>query len=72
VIEVDVRDWIFTFGFGHVATGDVPLRNRFVRIRGTYEEARTEMLRRFGRTWAFQYESEEAAGVERFNLSEYF
>lgn len=67
----EVRDWIFTFGFGHVATGEVPLRNRFVRIRGTFEEARTEMVRRFGRTWAFQYPSEDEAGVSTYGLTEY-
>jgi hypothetical protein len=47
--------WLFSWGFGH----EHP--NRYVRIEGTYEEARREMVRRYGRRWAFQYpESEEA------------
>lgn len=65
----EIRDWIFTFGFGHELAGE-PLRNRFVRIRGTFAEARVEMVRRFGQKWAFQYANEEEAGVERFNLRE--
>ncbi len=65
----EVRDWIFTFGFDHELAGE-SLARRFVRIRGTHEEARAEMLRRFGRKWAFQYESAEAAGADRYNLTE--
>jgi len=59
------RPWIFTFGYGHA-----PYRNCFVRITGTFEGARDEMVRRFGQRWSMQYESEEAAGVGRFNLTE--
>jgi hypothetical protein len=66
-----VRDWIFTFGFGHVhpESGE-SLRNRFVRIRGTFSEARDEMVRRFGKKWAFQYKSEQDAGVGTYALTE--
>jgi hypothetical protein len=61
------RDWIFTFGFGqwHGAR-----RNNFVRIHGTFYEARAEMFKRYGKQWSMQYESEEAAGVREFNLKE--
>lgn len=69
-VETEVREWVFTFGFGQCVDG-VALAGKYVRIRGTADDARAEMLRRFGRTWAFQYESEEAAGVERFGLQEY-
>ena len=58
------QDWIFTFGFGHEH------KNNFVRIRGTFETARLEMFRRFGRKWSMQYPSEEEAGVERFALTD--
>lgn len=68
----DVREWIFTFGFGQCLDG-VSLANRYVRIRArSAGEARTEMMRLFGRKWAFQYACEEDAGVERYGLEEYF
>ena len=60
------QEWIFTFGHGHH-----PNHNYFVRVFGTFEEAREKMVRNFGRQWAMQYESEEKAGVHRFGLSEY-
>jgi hypothetical protein len=61
------HDWIFTFGFGqwHGAR-----RNNFVRIHGTFMEARKEMFRCYGRQWSMQYPSEQAAGVQQFNLKE--
>jgi hypothetical protein len=61
------HDWIFTFGFGHYGGR---LRNYFVRINGTFHEARAEMVRCFGQQWSHQYESEKAAGVPEFNLKE--
>lgn len=60
----EVRDWIFTFGVND------PAGHHFVRIHGTFHSAREEMVRRYERKWAFQYESEEAAGVDRFGLTE--
>ena len=65
-------EWIFTFGFGHVhpSTGE-RLANKFMRIRADdWQSARDEMLRRFGRKWAFQYPSEDDAGVAKYNLTE--
>lgn len=74
------REWIFTFGGGHrlysVYPGEapegegVPLTYRFVRIEGTRDSARAEIYRLFGRAWAFQYASEDAAGVEEYGLKE--
>lgn len=58
------HDWIFTFGIGG------PRAGMFVRIRGTFMSARGEMLRRYGREWAFQYRSEEEAGVAAYGLTE--
>lgn len=46
-------EWIFTFGSGQ------PHAGHFVRIKGTYEEARAEMFRRYGSRWAFQYSAAE-------------
>jgi len=61
------HDWIFTFGHGQ---WDGMHRNHFVRINGTFYEARAEMFRRYGKQWSMQYESEKAAGVQEFNLKE--
>lgn len=60
--EEQKQDWYFTFGFGH----EYP--NGYTVINGTYYEAREEMIRRFGRKWAMQYESAEEAGVEKYGL----
>lgn len=61
--------WIFTFGYGHVhpRTG-ARLDERFVRINGNFEEARVEMVRRFGTKWGGQYANASEAGVDRFEL----
>jgi len=37
-------------------------------IDGTLGNAREDMRDRFGSKWAFQYPSEEAAGVEKWGL----
>lgn len=47
------RTWVFTFGCGHEHEG------HYVKIKGTFEEARAKMFERYGNAWAFQY-SEEA------------
>ena len=60
-----VREYVFTFG-----VGDPENAGRFVRIRGTYDGARQQMFARFGKSWGFQYRSEDAAGVEKYNLRE--
>lgn len=63
---------IFTFGFGHKhpVTGQ-SLGNMFVVIEGeTKEHCRCKMLNHFGNTWAFQYDTAERAGVDRFSLTE--
>ena len=57
------KDFYFTFGFGQ------PHENCYHVISAeTSNEARELMVMRFGSKWAFQYESAEKAGVERFNL----
>ena len=65
-----MSEWIFTFGFGHEDAELGPLRSCFVRIRGTFNEAREQMVQRFGRNWSMQYKSEEAAGVQKYGLRE--
>lgn len=65
-------EWIFTFGFGHLhpETGE-KMADRYVRIPGEFDQARETMVRRFGLKWAFQYGSEDEAGVSRFGLTEF-
>lgn len=45
--------WIFTFGAGQEHGG------KYVRIKGTYGEAREKMCNKYGNKWAFQYPEEE-------------
>lgn len=49
--------WIFTFGQSREVYGE--RANHFVRIAGTYSEARAEMVNRYGDRWAFQYSERE-------------
>jgi hypothetical protein len=57
-------DWYFTFGWGQRH------QNCYTVIQGTHESARQEMNRRYGNQWSMQYDSAEAAGVEKYNLKE--
>lgn len=60
-----MSEHIFTFGFG------CSLANCFVAIEAeSAGAAREKMFEVYGPRWAFQYESREAAGVERFGLRE--
>lgn len=45
--------WIFTFGCGQQHEG------KYVKIRGTYKQAREKMVEKYGSEWAFQYDEEE-------------
>jgi hypothetical protein len=59
------RDYYFTFG------AEIPaLEHCFVRIHGTYMQARLKMIAAHGQLWCSQYESAEDAGVERYHLTE--
>lgn len=46
-------EWIFTFGYGHA------LQGYYVRVKGSYSEARRKMIEKFGLHWAFQYSAED-------------
>lgn len=56
------QEWIFTFGHCQ------PFFPGFVRIFGTFSEARDIMIGRHGIRWSMQYESEEAAQLQRWNV----
>lgn len=59
------QDWFFTFCGNHEHC------NGYVKIHGTYTEARKKMWGRFGEKWAFQYNAEHFAGqAEEFGLYE--
>lgn len=45
--------WYFTFGQGQEHAG------HYVKIWGTFGEARTEMFNRYGSAWSIQYSEEE-------------
>lgn len=59
------REFIFTFGVNH------PLGKCYVVVRAADAVvAREKMFCTYGQRWAFQYESREAAGAERYGLRE--
>lgn len=63
------EEWIFTFGSGQ-RYREESVSHRFVRIPGTYAEARAVMLAYFGNTWCGQYRSPEEAGTAWYGLAE--
>lgn len=50
--------WIFTFGCGQ------PHYGFYVKIYGSYVEARKKMVEKYGTKWAFQHSAEEWAEWE--------
>jgi len=67
------RDWIFTFGHGHVhPETSEPLAERFLRVAGTWLSSRQRVLSHFGQKWSMQYATEKAAGVGEYGLVELF
>lgn len=68
--KAKTEQWLFTFGFGHVhpETGE-SLANRCVRFDGSYQQARAEMVKRFGIKWAFQYACDAKLGRDPRELS---
>jgi len=56
--------WYFTF-----MQKQTDKKNSYAKIWGTYDTARQKMVEEFGEAWAFQYGSDEEAGVNRFMLS---
>jgi transcriptional regulator with XRE-family HTH domain len=59
----EMSDYYFTFGCGQAHEGCYTI------IQASNSgEARLEMNRRYGEKWAFQYNSAEAAGVEKWGL----
>jgi hypothetical protein len=63
------REYVFTFGQRDYL-GSVHLRHRFVKISGTHMGARLRMFELFGLGWCGQHDSEAAAGVGEYQLTE--
>lgn len=58
--------WYFTFG-----TDERGLQNSYVKIEGTFDEAREKMFEAFGDQWAFQYSEEQfLPQITAYNLEE--
>jgi hypothetical protein len=66
------QDWFFTFGWDHHhPISGQPLRKSFVRIHGTCDSTREEMLAAFGNRWSFQYSpAEKPLKIDRYDLVE--
>lgn len=60
-----MEEHIFTFGFGQKYQGCY-----HVIKASSSDAARKQMNDKFGSQWSMQYDSRDAAGVERFNLKE--
>lgn len=48
-----VQDWYFTF------PQKSNMRNRYVKLRGTFQSTRDRMNESFGNNWAFQYSKDQ-------------
>jgi hypothetical protein len=66
------QDWYFTFGYDHTDHAGQPLRNRYMKFHGTFNEARKQIYMLRGNAWSNQYPWEHfERQVERFGLTEY-
>lgn len=66
------QDWFFTFGYDHFhpVTGE-SLDKRYVRVHGTCDSTRLDVLAVFGRAWSSQYTSEQKPRrIDKYNLTE--
>lgn len=63
------KTYFFTFGQAHKDRAGNSLANCYTTIEAEHrDEARQIMFSRYGRQWAFQYQSAETAGVYKYNL----
>lgn len=59
------QDWYFTFGSAHAHP------NGYVKIYGTFSEARKEMVERYNQKWSMQYSEKQFQGqAEEYGLNE--
>jgi hypothetical protein len=61
--------FVFTFGTSHTdPVTKLPLVQAYVELPGDIEQSRRLAFHLYGRNWASQYPSREAAGVDVYNL----
>jgi hypothetical protein len=79
--EIELHEFVLTFGYGqrlvpadsngHVdnnAAG-VSLADSYLIVHAaSYDDAKAEVVRRFGQVWSQLYESREAAEVDRYGM----
>lgn len=59
---------IFTFGSNHIGEKDGSLGRCYMKVEGEWSQARSTMFKYTQGCFAFQYDCEDDAGVDRFNL----
>lgn len=60
---------VFTFGFGHECVCGRALGSCYTIVEPTDEQtSRERMFARWGRKWAFDYPTTEAAGVDTWGM----
>lgn len=60
------ENWYFTFGLGQ---NEGATKNCYVKIFGTVESSRDEMIRRYGKNWSMQYsETEFLPQIQKYGL----
>ena len=60
---------IITFGSNHFGEISGSLGNSYMKIEGDWAQVRSRIVDLANDAFAFQYESEEEAGVDRFGLT---
>ena len=60
---------IITFGSNHFGEISGSLGHSYMKIEGDWAQVRSRIVDLANDAFAFQYESEEAAGVDRFGLT---
>ena len=59
------KEWLFSFGCLHPLYHD-----KYIKIKGTFESARGEMIRRFGDNWIHQYKEKEEDYLKSHGITE--
>ena len=60
---------IITFGSNHFGEISGSLGDSYMKIEGDWAQVRSRIVDLANNAFAFQYESEEEAGVDRFGLT---
>lgn len=67
----ELKEYIFTFGSNHIGDISGPLGSSYMVVNATsFNEAREIVWEHTGACFAFQYESRDKAGIDKFCLVE--